>query len=69
MSGWRKRQVSNLQIKDQCNLLLKAMVGEALVGKWWTSPNRAFDGKRPVEADIDLVYSYLLNNAFGGEYL
>jgi hypothetical protein len=69
VSGWRKRQVVDKQIKAECNNLLKALVGEAMMDPWWLSPNKAFDGRRPVDTNIDLVYSYLLNNAFGGEYL
>lgn len=69
MSGWRKVQIEELKIKDHCNRLLEAMVGVDLVSKWWDSPNKAFDGKKPRDTDINVVHSYLLSHAFGGQYM
>lgn len=69
MSGWRKNQVGELKVREHCNMLLEAMVGKDLAPQWWDSPNRAFDGRKPRDTELSLVHSYLLNNAFGGEYL
>lgn len=68
MSGWRKKQIGELQVKEHCDLLLEALVGPALVERWWASPNAAFDGIPPREVGIERVHSYLLSHAYGGEY-
>ena len=31
-----------------------------LVETWWNSPNKAFEGKCPIEVDLDKVSSYLM---------
>lgn len=54
--------------KKRCNVLLTSIVGPELVDRWWKTPNLAFDGKPPLEADLDRVFSYLMSHAFGGEY-
>lgn len=69
MTGWRKKQISEVKAKEHCDMLLEALVGPALVEKWWDSPNKAFDGRKPRDTEISLVHSYLLSNAYGGEYL
>ena len=55
----------------QCKLLLDALVGKDNSAKWWTSPNRAFNGLTPSAQwliNSDEVYNYLLSYSFGGEY-
>jgi hypothetical protein len=58
--------------KAKCNAILIACVGEALVSKWWYTPNRAFDLKTPAEVwetdDWISVYKYLLGQ-MNGDYL
>lgn len=52
----------------ECDRLIEAMVGKDLVGKWWSSPNKAFDGRTPAEAfkeDPRSVYEYLMWHAYG----
>lgn len=52
----------------ECDRLLEAMVGKDLVGRWWMSPNRAFDGRTPAEVfkeDPRSVYEYLMWYAYG----
>jgi hypothetical protein len=51
----------------RCNALLMAMLGsQALVEKWWVSPNRAFDMEQPVNVNKNSVEQYLMNMAYGG---
>ena len=50
------------KMKEKCNLLLRALLGDwRLMEKWWKSPNKAFDRRRPEEVDIEEVYNYLLD--------
>jgi hypothetical protein len=52
------------EAKKQAELMVGAMVGPNLAAKWWTRPNRAFDGKMPAEMwreDWQRVYDYLIN--------
>lgn len=54
--------------KERCNELLRAMVGEHLVSKWWKSPNKAFEMRTPNEQwniSHEEVCRYLLNHAGG----
>ena len=51
----------------ECDRLIESMVGKDLVGIWWSSPNKAFDGRTPAEAfkeDPLLVYEYLMWHAY-----
>jgi hypothetical protein len=55
--------------RQQCDELLRSMVGPELVATWWTSPNRAFDMQTPesvFDNNPDAVYSYLTQHAAGG---
>jgi hypothetical protein len=52
----------------ECDRLIEAMVGKDLVDKWWSSPNKAFDGSTPAEVfseDPRSVYEYLMWHAYG----
>ena len=52
-------------MKVRCNRILVSLVGEALVDKWWSSSNLAFEGLTPCkqwEKDPLVVYKYLLKN-------
>jgi hypothetical protein len=69
MSGWRKKQIDQLIVRDHCNKLLEALVGPSLVDQWWDSPNKGFDGAKPRDVDVYHVQSYLLSHAYGGEYM
>lgn len=56
--------------KETCDRLLASMLGSwDLVEKWWNSPNKAFDGKHPIEVfetDRKEVVNYLFHHAFCG---
>lgn len=48
------------------NTMLLGLLGsDALVEKWWNSPNKAFDNKCPVDIDEKDVVSYLMWHSFG----
>lgn len=52
----------------ECDRLIESMVGKDLVGHWWSSPNKAFDGNTPAVAfkeDPRSVYEYLMWHAYG----
>lgn len=54
--------------KKRCDALLTAMLGAALVEKWWNGPNKAFDMETPItvfEKDPNKVYSYLMGHVDG----
>jgi hypothetical protein len=57
--------------KRMCNAMLQALLGrEDLVERWWSSPNRGFDGKTPDEVWETRpmeVFSYL-NGHCSGDY-
>jgi hypothetical protein len=38
---------------------------DALVEKWWNSPNKQFDNKCPVDVDHEEVVKYLMWHTFG----
>jgi hypothetical protein len=53
-------------IADQ---LVTSMVGPNLAESWWTSPNKAFDGRTPETQwanGSDQVVFYLMSHAFQG---
>ena len=57
--------------KRICDVIVEALVGEEFSERWWTSPNRAFDGKTPSEQwelEPDVVFNYLMIYAFDGGY-
>lgn len=58
--------------KKAMDAILLALVGSTeMVETWWSSPNRAFDGKTPLEAlavDHRDVVEYLLSQTTG-DYL
>ena len=49
---------------DQCNAILKALLGTQQVDAWWTIPNRAFEMRAPSvvwdSQDWQRVHKYLL---------
>lgn len=47
--------------KDKCDALVLSLVGKDYLDMWWNSNNRAFDGKKPIDCDINEVYHYLLD--------
>jgi hypothetical protein len=48
------------------NPYLKALLGEnELVEQWWSSPNKAFDGKCPKDVEYDAVEQYVMECCFG----
>jgi len=57
------------QFRGLTDHLVARLVGPEHVTAWWTSPNRAFDGRTP-EAQwaqgSDAVVSYLMHHAFLG---
>lgn len=61
--------ISEYVAKQRTQTLLTAMLGSKLVDAWWSSPNKAFDGKTPHDVwttDYAKVYSYVMHNADGG---
>ena len=63
--------MTNNEKLKHSNLLLQALVGKDLSDKWWHGPNNAFGGLTPAAQWLlnpDVVYSYLLSHAYGGEY-
>ena len=50
-------------MQGRCDALVIAMVGEELADGWWNSPNRAFSGAKPVDVELEVVYSYLMGYA------
>jgi len=57
------------QIRNICDQMVQAMVGEKFVESWWTSANQAFDGRTPEEQwseGSDQVINYLMHHAFSG---
>lgn len=65
----RKREIMNWIGEGNnptANSMLMAMLGsDALVEKWWNSPNKAFDNKCPVDVDQKDVVEYLMFHTFG----
>ena len=59
---------SVIQLKQRCETLIYDMVGKDLYDTWWSSPNKAFDGKTPLvmfaESPIT-VYNYLMRFVYG----
>lgn len=54
------------EMKSVCNDIVKSIVGEELVDRWWDSRNRAFLERTPKQMwkeDPTHVYEYLLNMA------
>ena len=55
--------------KKRCVALVVGLVGVELADEWWKSPNKAFDGKTPVNMwteDFRRVHNYLMHHAFVG---
>jgi uncharacterized protein (DUF2384 family) len=54
-------------LEEKAHLILKALLGsDEMIAKWWTSPNRAFDGQLPddlwnTNSGRNKVYNYLLD--------
>ena len=56
---------TKIMVRDSCNEILSSLVGPALVERWWTSPNKAFNLRTPEslwETDNWIeVYKYIKN--------
>lgn len=53
-------------LSDYMNSMLFSLLGNPeLVTKWWTSPNRAFEGQCPRDVDPSKVCAYLEGHCFG----
>ena len=65
----RKREIQNWINKGtspSANSMLMGLLGsDALVEKWWNSPNKQFDNKCPVDVDHEEVVKYLMWHTFG----
>jgi hypothetical protein len=51
-------------IRQRCNQIVRAVIGDALCESWWNQANRAFEGRTPQEQwlrDPQSVYRYLLS--------
>ncbi len=49
-------------LKQALSEALLALLGsDTLVMKWWDSPNKAFDGRRPDEVPLEEVRKYILS--------
>jgi hypothetical protein len=52
----------------ECDRLIESLVGKDLIGRWWASPNKAFENRTPAvvfEEDPRAVYEYLMWHAYG----
>lgn len=50
---------------DYLNAMLLSLLGNhELIAKWWTTPNRAFEGQCPQEVDENTVKNYLESHYF-----
>ena len=62
---WAER---NRVLRARSEALIIALVGKEMAPKWWTGPNRAFEGQTPneqFEQNAERVYSYLMRMAEG----
>jgi len=62
---WAKR---NRVLRARSEALVIALVGRKMAPQWWTSTNRAFEGKTPLEAfeaNAECVYGYLMRMSEG----
>jgi hypothetical protein len=60
---------SEENFRATCNVLVESLVGAEHANVWWSSPNRAFDGRTPEAqwtAGSDRVVNYLMHHAFAG---
>jgi hypothetical protein len=54
-------------VKEECNALLKAMIGKPeLVEQWWSTKNKGFDMACPKDVELTTVLDYLRLHAYGG---
>lgn len=59
--------LSELEMKNECNRMLAALVGPLLVDNWWQSKNRAFDNQTPAGEWLrnpERVYRYLQSHCY-----
>ena len=58
--------------REQCNAILRSVVGPNAVDGWWNMSNRQFDLKTPNEVwykgDWQTVHNYLLRQLNGDYY-
>ncbi len=57
------------EFRNIANNLVVNMVGSEHAESWWTTANRAFDGRTPEAqwaAGSDAVVNYLMHHAFAG---
>lgn len=62
---WQER---NRVLRARSEALVIALVGKSMASKWWTSPNKAFEGQTPQEQfdrNAERVYGYLMQHAQG----
>lgn len=50
-------------MQGRCDALVIAMIGAELTDGWWNSPNKAFNGQKPIDVELEVVYSYLMGYA------
>lgn len=61
----RKREILESQHRSELSTLLESLLGsKELADKWWYSPNKAFDMKRPIDTDYNIVKDYLVWHTF-----
>ena len=46
--------------KTRLHPIVVGLVGDSLAEQWWTTPNKAFDMKCPIEANFQDVKEYLI---------
>jgi len=57
----RKREILESQHRSVISEALVVMLGsKELADAWWYSPNKAFDMKRPIDTDLEIVRDYLI---------
>ena len=72
MTGWRKRQITELGAREKCVIMLASLFPDQpeLQEMWLTSANKAFGGSTPLEIldqDPDSVVKYLYCQ-FSGDF-
>lgn len=64
--------INRQNMRWRSEALIIALVGKTSAKLWWDSKNKAFGDITPEEQwliEPEKVYNYLMNNAYGGEYL
>jgi hypothetical protein len=62
----RKREILESQHRSVISEALVVMLGsKELADAWWYSHNKAFDMKRPIDTDLEIVRDYVIWHVSG----